>query len=226
LQKIKTMLQPSTFTFLSQLHKNNNKTWFETNRKKYEEAKGDFLQLVEESIQVIASFDNSIALLEPKKCIFRINRDVRFSKDKSPYKTNMGASFNKGGKKIQNAGYYLHVEPGKSFLGGGLYMPMPPELSKIRQEIDYNFSDWKAIVQSKAFKNIFTKGVEGIESLQRPPKGYDENNPAIEYLKMKSYIATVELNNNDLTNKKILKTIETVCKQLKPMLDFLNAAIE
>jgi uncharacterized protein (TIGR02453 family) len=220
------MLQQSSLTFLSQLHKNNNKPWFEANRKKYEYAKADFLQLVEKSIQIIGTFDNTIAPLEPKKCIFRINRDVRFSKDKSPYKNNMGASFNKGGKKIQNAGYYLHVELGKSFIAGGIYMPMPPELSKVRQEIDYNFNDWKAIVQNKSYKKIFTNGVEGIEYLQRPPKGYDENNPAIEYLKMKSYIASVELKNNELTDKKILKTIETVCKQLKPMLDFLNAAIE
>jgi uncharacterized protein (TIGR02453 family) len=220
------MLQAATINFLSQLHKNNNKPWFDANRKKYEDAKADFLQLVEKSIHVIGAFDNTIVPLEPKKCIFRINRDVRFSKDKSPYKNNMGASFNKGGKKIQNAGYYLHVEPRKSFIAGGIYMPMPPELSKVRQEIDYNFNDWKAIVENKSFKKIFTNGVEGIQYLQRPPKGYEENNPAIEYLKMKSYIASVELNNNDLTDKKILITIETVCKQLKPMLDFLNSAIE
>ncbi|MBP6430166.1 MAG: DUF2461 domain-containing protein [Ferruginibacter sp.] len=220
------MLQQSTLTFLSQLNKNNNKPWFDANRKKYEAAKTDFLQLVEKTIQVIGTFDNSIITLEPKKCIFRINRDVRFSKDKSPYKNNMGASFNKGGKKIQNAGYYLHVEPGKSFIAGGIYMPMPPELNKIRQEIDYNFIDWKTIVENKPFKKIFTNGIEGIETLQRPPKGYDENNPAITYLKMKSYIASVELKNTELTDKKMLKTIETVCKQLKPMLDFLNTAIE
>jgi uncharacterized protein (TIGR02453 family) len=226
LQKIKIMLQASTLTFLSQLNKNNNKPWFDANRKKYEDAKADFLQLVEKTLQITSTFDDTLIGLEPKKCVFRINRDVRFSKDKSPYKTNMGGSFNKGGKKIQNAGYYLHIENGKSFLGGGLYMPMPPELNKIRQEIDYNFTDWKKIVEDKKFKNVFTSGVNGVDYLVRPPKGYDETNPAINYLKMKSFIASVPLTNTELTDKKILKTIETTFKQLKPMLDFLNAAME
>lgn len=220
------MLQASTLTFLSQLHKNNNKPWFEANRKKYENAKADFLQLVEKSIHVIGEFDNTITPLEPKKCIFRINRDVRFSKDKSPYKNNMGASLNKGGKKIQNAGYYLHVEPNNSFIAGGIYMPMPPELNKVRQEIDYNYKEWKAIVEGKMFKKTFANGVEGIASLQRPPKGYYETNPAIHYLKMKSYIVSVALKNEELTDKKLIKKIETICKQIKPMLNFLNDAIE
>ena len=88
------MLQPSTINFLAQLTKNNNKLWFDANRKKYEEAKADFLQLVDKTIQLVTTFDNSLIGLEPKKCVFRINRDVRFSKDKSPYKNNMGASFN------------------------------------------------------------------------------------------------------------------------------------
>jgi uncharacterized protein (TIGR02453 family) len=220
------MLQPSTLNFLAQLNKNNNKPWFDANRKKYEDAKADFLQLVNKIIQITTAFDDTLIGLEPKKCVFRINRDVRFSKDKSPYKTNMGASFNKGGKKIQNAGYYFHVEPGKSFLGGGLYMPMAPELNKIRQEIDYNFTDWKKIVKDKKFKKIFTTGVDGIDYLVRPPKGYDETTPAIYYLKMKSFIATVPLTNAELTDKKVYKTIETTFKQLKPMLNFLNAAIE
>ena len=105
-------------------------------------------------------------------------------------------------------------------------MPMPPDLNKIRQEIDYNFTEFKKIVDSKSFKKVFTNGVEGIDYLVRPPKGYDETNPAITYLKMKSFIASVPLTNAALTDKKILKTIESTFKQLKPMLDFLNAAIE
>lgn len=220
------MLQSSTINFLAQLAKNNNKPWFDANRKKYEEAKADFLQLVDKTILLITSFDNTLVGLEPKKCVYRINRDVRFSKDKSTYKNNMGATINRGGKKIQNAGYYLHIENNKSFLAGGFYMPMPPELNKIRQEIDYNFTDFKKIVDNKSFKKIFTNGVEGIDFLVRPPKGYEETNPAIHYLKMKSFIASVPLTNEALTDKKVLKTIESTFKQLKPMLDFLNAAME
>jgi uncharacterized protein (TIGR02453 family) len=136
------MLQSSTLQFLQSLQKNNNKPWFDENRKKYESAKENFAEFVEALINGIAAFDPTIQNLTAKNCMFRINRDVRFSKDKSPYKTNMGASISKGGKKINLAGYYFHCEPGKSFAAGGFYMPMAPELAKIRQEIDYNFKEW------------------------------------------------------------------------------------
>ncbi|MEI9935324.1 MAG: DUF2461 domain-containing protein [Ferruginibacter sp.] len=124
------MLQSSTFNFLEDLKENNNKSWFDKNRKIYELAKADFYTTVDTLINGIADFDESIRNLKAKDCLFRINRDIRFSKDKSPYKTNMGAYFNKGGKKINTAGYYFHFEPGGSFIAGGFHMPMPPELAR------------------------------------------------------------------------------------------------
>ncbi len=225
-KKIDIMLQQSTINFIKTLKKNNNKAWFDANRKKYDEAKADFLSLTENLIKTIASFDKTITGLEAKKCIFRINRDVRFSKDKSPYKTNMGASINKGGKKIMNGGYYFHCEPSGSFLAAGIYMPMPDDLSKVRQEIDYNFNDWKKIVESKSFLKAFPKGVDGIETLQRPPKGYEANNPAIEYLKMKSFIVSHSISDAELTDKKLSKIVENVFKEAKLLIDFINNAIE
>ena len=128
------MIQPSTLQFLKTIKKNNNKEWFDKNRTKYENAKQDYLAFVTEVLLGLKLKDKTLQLLEPKQCVFRINRDVRFSKNKDPYKTNFGASFSKGGKKIDCAGYYFHLEPGASFIAGGYWMPMAPELKKIRQE--------------------------------------------------------------------------------------------
>jgi uncharacterized protein (TIGR02453 family) len=220
------MLPSSVFKFLKDLGKHNDKTWFEANRKTYESVKADFNKTVEELIAGIADFDEPIGELEAKKCMFRINRDVRFSKDKSPYKTNMGASFNKGGKKVQNAGYYFHCEPGRSFVAGGLWMPMPPELAKLRQEIDYNFDEWKKIMASAPFKKYFNDEAIKGESLSRPPKGYDAGNPAIEYLKLKSFVVSRSFTDAEMQDKKTLKEIVKTFHAMKPMLDFLNRAIE
>jgi uncharacterized protein (TIGR02453 family) len=220
------MLQLSILKFLKELKKNNNKSWFDENRKSYEIAKSDFSVAVDKMITGIATFDQSIENLKAKDCMFRINRDIRFSKDKSPYKTNMGAYFNSGGKKINNAGYYFHFAPGASFAAGGFYVPEPPELSKIRQEIDYNFDEWKKIVETRSFKKYFPEGVNGTESLTRPPKGYDENNPAINYLKMKSFIVSHAFTDAELLDKSVIKEIIKMFELMKPMIDFLNKSIE
>jgi uncharacterized protein (TIGR02453 family) len=220
------MLPSSVFKFLKDLGKHNDKAWFDTNRKMYDLIKTDFTQTIEALIKGIATFDEPIGELEAKKCMFRINRDVRFSKDKSPYKTNMGAFFNVGGKKIQNAGYYFHCEPGRCFVGGGLWSPMPPELSKVRQEIDYNFDEWKKIMGSTAFKKYFNNDIIKAESLSRPPKGYDENNPAIIYLKMKSFIVSRSFTDAQFQDKNMVKEVVKTFNAMKPMIDFLNEAIE
>lgn len=219
------MLQPSTLKFLKELKKNNNKPWFDANRKKYEEAKVDFISFVDNTIAAITKFDPSVSGIKAKECIFRINRDIRFSKDKSPYKSNMGAYINPGGKKINTPGYYFHCEPGQSFAAGGLYLPVPEDLAKVRQEIDYNFDEWKKIVNDKIFKKYFTK-VDGIEVLSRPPKGYAEDNPAIDYLKMKSFIVSRPLTDAELTGKSLVKEVTKTFSTMKPMLDYLNHALQ
>ena len=219
------MLQPSTLKFIKDLKKNNNKPWFDTNRKRYEEAKADFILLVENILAAVVKFDPAVASLKAKDCIFRINRDIRFSKDKSPYKTNMGAYINPGGKKINTPGYYFHCEPGGSFAAGGLYLPAPEDLAKVRQEIDYNFDEWKKIVNDKTFKKYFTK-VDGIEVLSRPPKGYAEDNPAIEFLKMKSFIVSRPLTDAQLTDKNLVKEVAKTFTVMKPMLNYLTHAVQ
>ena len=145
------MLQPSTIKFLKDLKKNNERNWFEAHRTMYENAKQDILAITGEFIKSIATFDKPIGALQAKDCTFRINRDVRFSKDKRPYKNNMAAYFNAQGKKSNLGGYYLHIEPGASFVAGGLWMPEPAILSAIRQEIDYSFDEWKKIVNTPTF---------------------------------------------------------------------------
>jgi uncharacterized protein (TIGR02453 family) len=220
------MLQSSTIKFLQRLKKNNNRPWFEANRKSYEAAKTDYSSLVDTLIAGIAKFDAPIGELKAKDCMFRINRDVRFSKDKSPYKTNMGASFSGGGKKADEAGYYFHCEPGASFVGGGIYMPQAPTLAKIRQEIDYNFDAFKKITDNKSFKKYFPKGLEVSDMLSRPPKGYDESNPAIHYLKMKSFFVSAPFADTALVEKNTSKEIIKAFEVMKPLIDFLNHAVE
>ena len=219
------MLQSSTLKFLKDLKKNNNKPWFDKNRGQYDTAKGDFLLLVEKVIKGIGAFDGSIANLEAKNCTFRINRDVRFSKNKDPYKNNMAAYFNKDGKKGLGAGYYVHIEPGKSFVAGGIWQPEPAVLSGIRQEIDYSFDEWKKIVEAKAFKKMFSEGLQG-EALSRPPKNYDINNPAIEYIKRKSFIVTSSFTDKEVQNKNFGKEVAKRFQAMKPLIDFLNKAAE
>ncbi len=218
------MLQSTTLKFLKNLKKNNDKSWFEGHRKQYEIAKADFLLLVGQVIKGISTFDKPIGNLEAKNCTFRINRDVRFSKNKAPYKSNMAAYFNKEGKKGLGSGYYLHIEPGKSFAAGGIWMPEPAVLAGIRQEIDYSFADWKKIVESKAFKKIFSEGIKG-DTLTRPPKGYDEANPAIEYLKMKSFIVSRSFSDGEVQHKDFSKNVSGTFEAMKPLIYFLNTAI-
>ena len=221
------MLQPATLKFLKDLKKNNNKPWFDKNRKRYEDAKADFLQFIQAVIDTHGKKDKSIAVLKAKDCLFRINRDIRFSKDKTPYKTNFGASINKGGRKAMNtAGYYFHLEPGQLFVGGGIYQPMPAELNKVRQEVDYCFKEFKKIISSKKFKTMYGDMDMSKEFLlSRVPKGYEADNPAAGYLKLKSYLSITQLSDKDLTSKNLLKKTTASFEALKPLIDFLNRAL-
>ena len=221
------MLQPATIKFLKDLKKNNQRDWFEANRKQYETAKIDFATHVQNVIDEFGKKDEAIASLKAKDCVFRINRDVRFSKDKSPYKSNMGASFIKGGKKSVLSGYYFHCEPGNSFVGGGLWMPEVEGLKKLRQEIDYNFDEFKKIIGSKKFIATYKElsDSEGTR-LSRPPKGYEAENPAIEYIKLKSFVAMTPVTDAELTDKKLVKKITEAFETLQPFIAFVNRALE
>lgn len=221
------MLQSSTIKFLNDLKKNNNKPWFDKNRKVYEAAKTDFASFIQKVIDQHSKKDSSIKNLVAKDCLFRINRDVRFAKDKSPYKSNFGASINKGGRKAENpAGYYFHLEPGGSFTGGGIWMPMPDELKKVRQEIDYNFTDFKKIIGSKKFKSVYGDLDRSAEFLLRHvPKGYEPDNPAADYLKLKSFVAISFFSDADLTSKDLVKKTSAAFEALQPLIEFVNESM-
>ena len=200
------MLQPSTLKFLRDLKKNNNKPWFDAHRGQYETAKKDFEQFIREIITKHGKRDPDIKDLIAKNCLFRINRDIRFSKDKSPYKSNFGASISKGGKKSSFAGYYFHCEPGNSFVGGGIWQPEPDKMKKVRQEIDYNWDEFKKLIGSKKFKSIYNDLYTGDDmSLSKVPQGFEKANPAAKYLKLKSWIAMRNIKDADLTSKGLLK---------------------
>jgi uncharacterized protein (TIGR02453 family) len=220
------MIQPNVIKFLKDIKNNNSKAWFDGNRNQYEEAKASFLVLVDDLINGISSFDADIANLGAKECVFRINRDVRFSKDKRPYKNNMAAYFNRAGKKGTGAGYYLHIEPGNSFAAAGIWMPEPADLSKIRQEIDYNFDEWKKIPGNKTFQQQFDKGIDMSNTLVRPPKGYDEENPAIKFIKLKSFVATRTLPDACLGAPSFLADITKTFKAAQPLINFINRSLD
>ncbi|RYY58369.1 MAG: DUF2461 domain-containing protein [Chitinophagaceae bacterium] len=222
------MLQSNTLRFLKSLARNNNKPWMDANRAAYETARADFAVFVQQLIDAFGKKEPAIANLLAKDCMFRINRDIRFAKDKAPYKKNFAASINKGGKKgISSAGYYFHVQPGETFIGGGIWMPEPADLKKIRQEIDYNYGDLKKLVSSKDFKKVYGDLDDSPEyKLTRLPKGYEPGNPAEEYIKLKSFIGSRSLTDEQLTDKSLLKTTVGAFEALKPLVDFLNQAME
>lgn len=212
-----------TLKFLKELKANNHKEWFDANRKTYQELRIGFLELVQKIINDISEFDESLAGVDPKKCMFRINRDIRFSKDKSPYKTNFGALMGNNGKKSEGTGYYIHIEPGNSFLGGGMYMPQPDKLASIRQEIDYNAADLEKIINTKDFKDTFDT-IQGA-ALKTAPKGYPKDHPNIELLRLKSFYVVKYFDDKILKTKEFYKDAIGTYQKAHKFNEFLNQAI-
>jgi len=215
---------PLILKFLKDVAKNNDRKWFEKNKPKYLEAKENFEDFLEEVHKEFLRFDDGLAGLNPRKLGFRIYRDVRFSKDKRPYKTNMGAGISPGGKLVQEPGYYVHIEPGKSFIAAGIYMPDAPRLASIRQEIDYNGKAFLKILNNKKFKSYF-KGLDDFDKLKTMPKGYPKDHPQIDLLKNKSFIVSHNFKDAEVTNKNFIKKLAEIGKTVKPLNDFLKEAI-
>jgi len=213
------------FKFLKDIARHNDRTWFEKHKPTYLTCKQSYEDFVAELLKEFIKFDEGLAGLNPKKLPLRIYRDVRFSKDKRPYKTNMGAGFSPNGKMEQEPGYYLHIEPGnKSMIAGGLYMPDAANLAKIRQEIDYNSATLKKIVNNKKFKTNFD-GFSESDKLKTMPRGYPKDHPDIELLKLKSFVVVHYFSDKEVLDKKILKNVAAVAKTIKPLNDFLKEAI-
>jgi uncharacterized protein (TIGR02453 family) len=210
--------------FLKVLSKNNNREWFERNKPKYLGIKNDFEDFLAAFLKELIGFDERLANLNPKKVAFRIYRDIRFSKDKRPYKNNMGAGFSPNSKMDQEAGYYIHIQPGdKSFLAGGFYVPDAANLAKIRQEIDYNADRLLKILQDKKFKKLFP-ALGDFDKLKTSPKGYSADHPHIDLLRHRSFIVSHPFTDKEVVDKKFLKNVTEVAKTLKPLNDFLAEA--
>ena len=216
-----------TLDFLTELKSNNQKEWFTANKARYEAANQEFHRFVDALIGELQKFDPSISHYTAKDCVFRIYRDVRFSKDKSPYKTHFGAHVTAAAKKSEihaKAGYYLHLEPGQTMLAGGAYLPETVWLKAIRQEIAYNTAEFKDILHRPAFKQYFGE-IEG-EKLKNMPKGYAADHPAIEWLKQKSFLATHPCTDELVLSDGFLKHCAAVFEALLPFDSFLNRAMD
>lgn len=211
--------------FLKDIARNNDRDWFERNKGRYLEAKQGFEDVVAAVLSELVKFDGRLHGLEPRKLPFRIYRDVRFSKDKRPYKINMGAGFSPNGKLVQEPGYYLHLQPGnKSFVAGGIYQPDAANLAKIRQEIDYSPRPLAKLFASKTFSKFFDD-FDDWDRLKTAPKGYPKDHPRIDWLKNKSFTVSLSLTDKQVTDKQFVKTVATVCKSIKPLNDYIGEAI-
>lgn len=221
------MIQASTLQFIDDLKNNNNKEWFHENKKRYELFKKEYQTLIAALLQEMKPLDASLELLEVKHCTFRINRDIRFSKDKSPYKTNMGIWMTTDRNRKNAPGYYIHYEKGSSFIAAGIHCPEPEDLKKIRKEIAFFQEDLEEILANPSFKKEYGS-LDRDESnvLKKAPKDYDPNHPAIEFLKLKSFTATQKIDDSLFTDKDFAKKMAQKLIILKPLTVFLNRALE
>jgi uncharacterized protein (TIGR02453 family) len=210
--------------FLGELNRNNNKDWFHTNRGLYEECRDKMLFYTEVFINEIRKFDEPIPALDPKDCLFRIFRDVRFSNDKRPYKTNMGSYIAKGGKKVVKAGYYIHIEPGGCFAGGGIYLPPSDSLKAVRTAIYENPEEYIGLTGNKGFKKIFTEFYG--EKLKTAPQGFPKDFEHIDLLLPKSYAYGHQMDDALVKSGKFVETVVGVFQNLAPVNRFLNDALE
>jgi uncharacterized protein (TIGR02453 family) len=221
------MLTKESLQFLDDLKRNNNREWFQENKKRYEVFKKDYHQLVSDFLDVMKPLDPSLKFLEVKNCTFRINRDIRFSKDKSPYKSHLGVWMSAGAKGANRSGYYVHIEKGASFLAGGFYSPDAEDLKKVRKEIAFFYDDLHEILNNKDFKKEFgSLDINENNSLKSMPRGYEKDHPAIEFLKLKSFTATQVYDISEVTQKDFVSKMSKKLIALKPLNEFINRALE
>lgn len=213
-----------TLDFLADLANHNKKEWMDDNKKRYNEAKGYVIELISEILEKASDFDKSLVGVEPKKTLFRINRDIRFSNNKDPYKTNFGASIVAGGRKSGNPGYYLHIKPGDNMVGGGLYQPDASTLQKVRQEIDYNGARIREIITDKSFTAVFKEPFGG-DKLKTAPRGYPKDHPDLDLLQLKHYVFMNPLSDKQVTSSSLVDEVVHAYQTLHPFNQFLTEAL-
>lgn len=219
------MIHKSTFKFLADLKKNNNREWFAEHKHEYDAAKENVVALVEDVLKYLSKTIPAFKEVNAAKSVMRIYRDVRFSKNKDPYKLNFGIPLSTKTKGVDGPGFYLHIQPGESFIGGGYWMPQAEALKMIRQEIDYNADEFKKIIGSKVFKKYY-ESLSEEDKLKTAPKDYPKDHPEIELLKLKSFTAFHALTDAELQEKAVTKKIADAIIALQPLISFLESAVE
>lgn len=219
------MIKAETFQFLTDVAGNNNREWFALNKQRHEEAKQNVLEFSSNVIKALAQIDHSIPSdLNPKDCVMRIYRDIRFSLDKTPYKTNFGVGISPHGKNFNGPGYYLHISPDECFVAAGCWMPEKEQLKLIRQEIDYNGTEFRQVLDKLDFQE--TKGrLDTDYKLKTVPKGYPSEHPEIEFLKLKSFTITIPVKPRDLHKPGASQKVVNGFAALYPFVAFLRNAI-
>ena len=220
------MLSKDSLQFLDDLKANNNRDWFLDNKKQYEVFKKDYQQLVADFLDAMKPLDPTLEMLEVKNCTFRINRDIRFSKDKSPYKDHVGIWMSSGAKGMNRSGYYVHIARAGSFIAGGFYCPEAEDLKKVRKEIAFFHEDLEEIMNNKSFQKEFGDFDRNENNLlKNPPRGYEKDHPAIEYLKLKSFETSQKFNIEEVLKEAFVSKITQKLIVLKPLNDFINRAL-
>lgn len=216
----KPALTATTLDFMRDLAQNNNREWFQSNRKRYESAKSEFIALVGQVLQNVSAFQ-PLPNTEVKDCIFRINRDVRFSKNKAPYKLNLAAAIGPGGRHSGRIDYYIHIQPGnESFIGAGMWQPAPEHLAKFRQEIDYNVESLTDIIEAPEFRAYYPE-IWG-ETMKTAPKGYSADHPHIDLLRRKQLFFMHRYTDKEVLKLTFADELTRACQVIKPYCDFLN----
>jgi uncharacterized protein (TIGR02453 family) len=214
-------IEKATLQFLKDLGKNNDREWFNDNKERFNSANQNFIDFVRELIDEVANFDKSVGGLDAKNAVFRIYRDIRFSKDKSPYKTHFGATLLGKGKGCGIAGYYIHLEPSNSFLAGGVHMTEPRNLIAIRTAISNNDKEFLTIVKDKKFKTNFT--IEG-EKLVKIPRGFDKEDTVGEYLRFKELTIRHRVPDNEIISVDFTSYCSKIFRLMVPFNSFINEA--
>ncbi|GAB3990156.1 DUF2461 domain-containing protein [Spirosoma daeguense] len=216
----KAVFTSDTLTFLRDLVQNNNREWFHANRSRYDAAKAELCNVVDYVLKGLGPVE-PLANTSVKDCIFRINRDIRFSKDKAPYKSNLAFAIGPGGRHSGRIDYYVHIQPGgQSFVGAGMWQPTPTNLAKFRQEVDYNVDELKDIIENDTFKSYFTEA-QG-ELLKGAPKGYSADHPEIDLLRRKELFFIHRFTDKEVLGAQFADELIQGCRLLKPYCDWLN----
>ena len=219
------MIHQQTLDFLSELVDNNNREWFLANKERYDIARENVIDFAGQLIKHMHKVDPDISEeLDPKKCVMRIYRDIRFSKNKTPYKNNFGISIPTLGSKLGGVEYYIQIQPGKSFVAGGYWMPEAPHLKAIRQEIDYNAAELKAIIDDPGFVKLFGN-FRSQDQLKTVPREYSPDNENIDLLKLKNFIVSHKISDKDVIKSNCAESIAQVCSKIYPMNVFLKNAL-